>query len=72
MDIVLCGIKDADIYIGDAGVFSNNWESYIKLIGEILCRLCENGFTMNPLKCEWTVNETDWLCYWLTPSVFKP
>eukprot|EP00957_Ditylum_brightwellii_P103148 7861579-Ditylum_brightwellii.AAC.1 len=45
-------IEDADVYIDNIGAFSDNWEGRIKLIGEILRRLCESGFTINPLKCE--------------------
>eukprot|EP00957_Ditylum_brightwellii_P086195 6558772-Ditylum_brightwellii.AAC.1 len=51
MENVLCGIEDADVYTDNVGAFSDNWESHIKLIDEILRRLCENRSTINPLKC---------------------
>jgi hypothetical protein len=67
MESVLPGIDDADIYIDDIGAFSNDWDHHVQLLAAILRRLRENGFTINPLKCEWAIQETKWLGYWLTP-----
>ncbi len=67
MENVLSVIDNADIYIDDIGAFLNDWDHHVNLLATILRRLRENGFTINPLKCEWAIKKTDWLGYWLTP-----
>ena len=52
MENILRGIEDADLYIDNVGAFSNDWHAHLHLIDEILRRLKDNGFTINPLKCE--------------------
>ena len=65
-------VDNTDIYTDEIGAFSNDWKHHIQLIDTILQRLQENGFTINPLKCKWAVQEIDWLGYWLIPTGLKP
>ena len=59
MENNLRGIEDADVYIDNVGAFSNDWQAHMHLLDEILRRLKDNRFTINPLKCKWVVKETD-------------
>ena len=72
MEETLQDFKFSEIFIDDIGIFSNSYEEHMQHILQILKELQENGFTVNPLKCEWAVQETDWLGYWLTPTSLKP
>ena len=58
-------VEDAKVYIDDIGAYSHSWEHCVTLLHIILTKLQDNGFTFNPLKCDWAIQETDWLGYWL-------
>ena len=70
----LHGLKEesVEVYIDDVGPFSNSYEEHMQLIKTVVERLQEAGFKINPLKCEWCVQETDFLGHWLTPEGVKP
>ena len=64
--------EGVEVYIDDIGLFSNSYEEHMLLIAKVVERLQSNGFKINPLKCEWCVQETDFLGHWLTPDGVKP
>lgn len=72
MEKVLDAISDIEIYIDDIACFSGSYDEHMELLDKVLTRLQDNGFSVNPLKCEWAVQETDFLGHWLTPTGIQP
>lgn len=63
---------DVDAYIDDIGVFDGELDEHAKLLDMILTHLGENGYCVNPNKCEWCMKGMDFLGHWLTPDGIKP
>jgi hypothetical protein len=72
MEHLFRDLDKTDVYIDDIGIFSNSWNEHLTSLRKVLTILQSANFTINPLKCEWAVEETDWLGYWLTPKGLKP
>ena len=71
MTQVLDGL-DVDFYMDDITILSETWDEHIDLLQQVLQRLQDAGFTINPMKCEWAIEETDFLGHWMTPDGIKP
>jgi hypothetical protein len=72
MEDLFRSFDEIDVYLDDVGAFSPNWDSHCQSLTHILALLERSNITVNPLKCEWAVQETDWFSYWLTPTGLKP
>ena len=59
-------IPSVECSIDDIGVFTNSdFDHHLSIVKQVLLRLEESGFTINPLKCDWAVQSTNYLCFFL-------
>ena len=71
MHSILDDIDSIEFYMDNIGVFTTTWTNHSSFLSTVLGHLENVGFTINPLKCEWAIQETDFLGHWLTPNGVK-
>ena len=59
-------LKELEVCFDDIAAFSDDWDSHLVLFEKSLTTPQEKGFTVNPAKCEWGIQEL--FCHWLVPE----
>ena len=64
-------LEKLEVCLDDIAAFSDDWDSHLVLLEKTLTISQEKGFTVNPAKCEWGIQETDFLGQWSMPESVK-
>lgn len=57
MEQCLQDIEKLDVYVDNIGIFTES--HHLTILDKNFVRLEADGFTINPLKCQWDIQETD-------------
>lgn len=61
-----------ECYIDDIAIFSKTFEEHMEMVQNVLTKLQDNGYTVNPAKCNWAVAECEWLGHYVSKDGLKP
>ena len=61
MEKVVSGITGIHVYLDDVVFFSNTWEEHLKVLDEAFERFAKHKVYLHPLKCEFGVQEMEYL-----------
>ena len=66
-------LPHVECFISDIGIFTlDSFQDHLSHVHQVLLRLEKNGFTVNPLKCDWAAKSTEYLGFLLTTEGIKP
>ena len=72
MECVLAPLlEELEVCLDGIAAFSDDWDSHLILLEKTLTILQGKCFTINPAKCEWGVQETDFIGHWLMTEGLK-
>ena len=73
MHPLLANLPHVEYFIDGIGIFSTkSFTDHLQHLHQVLLRLERNGFTVDPLKCDWATQSTEHLGFLLTPQGIKP
>ena len=62
MHPLFADLPNIECFIDDIGIFSNtSFSDHLQQLHQVLLRLERHVFTVNPLKCEWAAQSTEYL-----------
>ena len=59
LETVSEGLEHVQGHIDDVAVFGNSWREHLEHVKTVLDHLQTHGCTVNPMKCELAIQETD-------------
>ena len=65
-----CFIDDVALFTPQSS--SDPCNDHLNLLNDVLTRLRNHGYQINPKKCAWAVKEAEFLGHWITPDGIKP